>query len=119
MSRASTLYALPEAVRAELHRRYLEQKQLTVDEHLSWIVGQGYTVSRSSLHRYLVAYRDTMQVTKVDQEVARQSEEAKRLRCLELAAQSYRGDDQAELLSLAEDFLEWIQSAGTSRAPVA
>uniref|UniRef100_UPI003983B129 phage protein Gp27 family protein n=1 Tax=Pseudomonas chlororaphis TaxID=587753 RepID=UPI003983B129 len=119
MSRASKLYALPEVIREELHRRYLEYTHLTVDEHLAWIVGQGCTASRSSLHRYLVTHKDRMLAMKVDQGLARQSEEAKRLRCLELAAQSYRGDDQAELLSLAEGLLTWIRRTETSQTPVA
>jgi hypothetical protein len=60
-----------------------------------------------------------MQATRIDREVAAQSEEAKRLRCLELAAKSYSGDDQVELLSRAEGLLAWIQSAETSPAPIA
>ncbi|MBV2081952.1 phage protein Gp27 family protein [Pseudomonas sp. DKN 2791] len=119
MSRVSTLYALPEPVRTELHRRYLEHKYLTIDDHLSWITGQGYSTSRSSLHRYLAANKDEMLATKVDSEVTVQLEESTRLRCLELAAQSYRGGDQAELLSLAEGLLRWVQSVEASQTPVA
>ncbi|MNC59610.1 hypothetical protein D3C75_1094300 [compost metagenome] len=119
MSGFSKLYALPEAVRAELHKRYLEHPHLTINDHLRWIVEQGYAVSRSSLHRYLVTHKDAMLTAKLEQDILVKSEEATRLRCLELAAQSYRGDDQAELSGLAEGLLEWIQVAGANRASVA
>lgn len=119
MSGFSKLYALPEAVRAELHKRYLEHPHLTINDHLRWIVKQGYAVSRTSLHRYLVTHKDAMLAAKLEQDILVKSKEATRLRCLELAAQSYRGDDQAELLGRAEGLLEWVRSTGTSRAPVA
>ncbi|WP_060766325.1 phage protein Gp27 family protein [Pseudomonas fluorescens] len=119
MSGLSKLYTLPESVRVDLHRRYLEQQHLTINDHLRWVVEQGYAVSRSSLQRYLAANKEEMVAAKVDQEMTKQCKEATRLRCLELAAQYYRGNDQAELLSLAERFLGWIQSAEPSRALVA
>lgn len=119
MSGFSKLYALPEVVRAELHKRYLEHHHLTINDHLRWIVKQGYAVSRSSLHRYLVTHKDAMLAAKLEHDVLVKSEAATRLRCLELAAQSYRGDDQTELLGLADGLLEWIRSTETSRAPVA
>lgn len=119
MSGFSKLYALPEAVRAELQKRYLEHQHLTVNDHLHWIVEQGYVVSRSSLHRYLVTHKEAMLAAKLEHDALVKSEEATRLRCLELAAQSYRGHDQTELLGLAEGLLEWIRSTETRRASVA
>lgn len=119
MAGFSKLYNLPEAVRAELHKRYLERQHLTINDHLRWVVEQGYAVSRSSLHRYLATHKDGMVAAKLEQANLVRAEEATRLRCLELAAQSYRGGDQAELLSQAEGLLKWIRGAGPGPAPVA
>lgn len=110
MSGFSKLYALPEAVRAELHKRYLEHSHLTINDHLRWIVEQGYAVSRSSLQRYLAGHREEMVAMEVDREATRQRNETTRLRCLELAAQSYEGNDLDELLGKADSVLSWIQS---------
>ncbi|MNJ77345.1 hypothetical protein D3C77_748220 [compost metagenome] len=83
------------------------------------MMDQGYCVSRSSLHRYLVTHKEAASEAELERKAAIKSEEIMRFKCLEIAASIYRGDNQPELLRLAEDLLEWIQATDASREPVA
>lgn len=117
MSR-STLNTLPESVRAELLTRCLSYNHLTVNDHLSWLLEQGHTVSRSSLHRYLTAQKEGAMEAEQRRQDAIKSEERMRFKCLEIAAGIYKGNDQQELLGVAEDLMEWILMTDASREPV-
>lgn len=114
MSR-STLNVLPEPILTELLNRYFNFSHLTIDDHLSWIKDQGHLVSRSSLHRYLTTHKETASKVELERNAAIKAEEVVRLKCLEIAASFYKGDDQSELLGLAEDILGWIQTTDASR----
>jgi hypothetical protein len=72
---------------------------VVLNNHLRWIVEQGNAISRSPLHRYLVKHKDERVAAKLEQVNWVSAEEATRLRCLTLAAESYRGCELAELLS--------------------
>ena len=115
----SKVNTLPKSTLNELHQRVAESAHLTVNDHLEWIQEQGHCVSRSSLHRYLVAYRKTTLENESERSAAIQSEEALRRQCLDIAAKTYRGDDEAALLVIAQDLVDWIHAAKPSRAPVA
>lgn len=106
----SKLNSLPKNTLTKLHLRLVEQDHLTVNDHLMWIQEQGHSVSRSALHRYLVAYRKTMLENQSGRSAAIQSEEALRRHCLDIAAKTYRGDDEAALLVIAQNLVDWIHA---------
>lgn len=117
MSRSS-IEALPESIQKELGRRYLEERSLTLDDHVSWLLDQGYTVSRSSLHRYLSTRKDSLLLAEETRSEMVVAEETLRFRCLEIASSMYKGSDQLELIGLAEELIDWIQTTDSSRLPV-
>ena len=52
MSRRSTVYAIPEAIREELDRCIVAAGLGRYAEHAAWLADQGYAVSESALKRY-------------------------------------------------------------------
>lgn len=115
----SKLNKLPKTTLNQLHQRLVEQDHLTVNDHLIWIQEQGHSVSRSALHRYLMAYRKTMLENAFERGAAIQSEEALRRQCLDIASRTYKGEDKAALLGLAQDLVDWIHTAKLDRITVA
>lgn len=115
----STMEALPEDILTELTRKYFEQRYSSLDDHVAWLAEQGHTVSRLSLHRYMAAMKYPHLEDLVEWKKAVQNEESVRFRCLEIASTLYEGRDQRELLGLAEDLIEWIQTTDSARNPVA
>lgn len=115
----SKLNTLPRNTLTQLHQRLAEQGHLTVNDHLIWIQEQGHSVSRSGLHRYLMAYRKTILENASERGAAIQSEEALRRQCLDIASKTYKGEDKAALLSLAQDLVDWIHAAKPDRIIVA
>jgi hypothetical protein len=55
--RRSRIYELPAAIREELEARLGESGYGSLDEHVEWLAGQGYEISRSSVWRYIPAAR--------------------------------------------------------------
>lgn len=115
----SKLNALPKTTLNQLHQRLVEQDHLTVNDHVTWLQEQGHSVSRSALHRYLVAYRKTVIENESELSAAIQSEEALRRQCLDIAAKTYSGEDKAELLAVAQELVDWIHAAKPPRPSVA
>ena len=115
----SKLNKLPKTTLNQLHQRLVEQDHLTVNDHLIWIQEQGHSVSRSALHRYLVTYRKAMLENASERSAAIQSEEALRRQCLDIAARTYKGEDKAALLGLAQDLVDWIHASKPDRITVA
>jgi hypothetical protein len=103
-----TSNSVPEAIRAELLHRHLNSTHLSVDDHLVWLREQGYSVARESLHRYLNMHRDGELAAEQLRQDAIESEELMRLKCLEIAARLYKGDDQVGLLDLADSLVDWV-----------
>lgn len=115
----SKLNTLPKTTLNQLHQRLVEHDHLTVNDHLMWIHEKGHSVSRSALHRYLVAHRNTMRENASERSAAIQSEEALRRQCLDIASRTYKGEDETELLVIAQNLVDWIHATKTGRTPVA
>ncbi|MBD2179502.1 DUF3486 family protein [Pseudanabaena sp. FACHB-1998] len=50
---------LPRPVLRQLVKRFEQshRKQLIIDDHVDWLAGKGYTISRSSVHRFIKQLR--------------------------------------------------------------
>ncbi|MHB0764197.1 hypothetical protein ACYCFC_07465 [Stutzerimonas sp. NM35] len=71
-----------------------------------------------TLHRYLFGRKETLLQAQAEKDKALANEMSTRKRCLELASALYKGDDPKEMISIAEDLLDWIQQTDTARLPV-
>lgn len=124
MARASSLYALPESIRADLVKRRTEFKYLTFDDHVDWLSGLGYKISRSALGRYLADQAKLTQESEAQQKEADQLEIAQaaalmRLRCLEVASKFFDGTSTEELLQAADELTGWVQATETPHVLIA
>lgn len=57
MGARSSVYSLPEAVRAELDRRLRASGFGDYSGHEAWVAAQGFVVSRAAIHRYAAKLR--------------------------------------------------------------
>jgi hypothetical protein len=55
MPRALSVNSLPEEVQNELRQRLLSTGFGQFDAHVEWLSSKGFTLSRSSIHRYATA----------------------------------------------------------------
>ena len=118
MASSSSIEALPSDILETLVGQYLQHPAWTLDDHVLWLEGAGYKVSRSALHRYFFSRKETLLQAQADKEEAVALEMKTRQRCLEIASSLYKGDDPKELIGMAEDLLDWIQQTDTSRLSV-
>ena len=102
MARKFAINSLPADVRAELSENYHKYPAWTLTDHVDWLIGRGYAVSRSAVHRYLSPKAE-------DSAKPEPHAEQLRLRCLEVAASIYKGEDSAELKALAESLIAWVK----------
>lgn len=118
MPRVSSLFILPESIRVELIQRRAELKNWTLDDHVEWLAGLGYVVSRSALGRYLADQADSILEAEAQRKEAEQLERVHaqsliRLRCLEMASRFCETGTKDELLRTANELLGWVQPANT------
>lgn len=102
MARKWTIDALPADVRSQLLDQYRQFPGWTISDHAEWLSSQGYTVSRSAVHRYLVA-------KSAPEPSASAASSEYRMRCLEVASSLYKGSNPQELISLAESLMTWVE----------
>lgn len=117
MAKSSSIVSLPKDILDTLVHQYLHKPSWTLDDHVAWLAGVGYEVSRSSLHRYLFNRKETMLQAKAEKDMAIAAEMATRERCLQIAAGFYKGGDLNELIGIAEELLDWIQRVDTASVP--
>ncbi len=104
MGRRSTVERLPADIRAQFIEHVRQNPGWTLDSHVEWFSDRGYTMARSSIHRYIsgsierpsIEYRDTSDVDL-------------RMRALEVASGIYKGCDLQELIAAAEQLLAWVE----------
>ena len=106
MARKSTIDTLPDDVRAELLSNYRTYPAWTINDHTDWLVGKGFEISRSAVHRYL-----STRSSPLSPEEQMFSEQV-RLSCLEVAASVYKGEDPEELIATAKHLLSWVRTFG-------
>ncbi|MDO8931889.1 MAG: DUF3486 family protein [Rhodocyclaceae bacterium] len=96
--------ALPPDILRELKIRLLESRFTNYGKHAEWLQSLGYSMSKSSLHRYATTLRDEVLLLGADPE--RIAIMDLRMRCLELAALT--SPDADDITERADDFLDWI-----------
>lgn len=94
MGRKSTIYELPLKLQEQLMQRLLESGFSDYAGHTAWLAEQGYTVSKSAVHRFGMS-----------------SEEAPhyelRMRCAEIASRYSTSDT---IIGNAKALMRWINS---------
>lgn len=58
MARATTVSTLPLEVREELNNQLVKANFSNYDFIVAWLEDKGFTIARSSLHRYATKHRD-------------------------------------------------------------
>lgn len=108
MGRKSVMASVPKGILEELGRRYVEQPALTIDQHNEWLAEKGYTINRSSLHRYLQANHSPVQVEPAAVPPVASDAKSIRLGCLMVAATYALPGDKIDLIKTAENFVCWV-----------
>ena len=111
MGRPSKVDALPPAVRQALMQRIVGEGYGNYTAIETWLQEQGYTVSKSALHRIGKELKDARRDMRL-QELQRSSEQATvlvelRMRCLEASVATSSED----VMATAQQYLDWVLSA--------
>ena len=105
MPRATTINSLPTEVQDALRQRLLTTGFGQFEEHSEWLREQGYSVSKSAIHRYASAHATTI---KAQQQAGDSPSLVEaRLRCLEIAS-SLKPLSTSELVRDAGELLKWV-----------
>lgn len=104
MGRRSTVERLPADIRAQFIEHVRQNPGWTLGSHVEWFSERGYTMARSSIHRYISGSIERPSVDHLDTLDA-----DLRMRALEVASSIYKGSDPQELISTAEDLLAWVE----------
>ncbi|ELV3009257.1 phage protein Gp27 family protein [Pseudomonas aeruginosa] len=114
MGRTRIINKLPSTVREALISRAADRPGLTLDEHVRWLEEQGYNVSRSALHRFL-GCRNLNPSDGQDQAMGwTPDHQSIRFGCLIAASICVPAGDKSNLMSTAEELLEWVKG----KAPI-
>lgn len=105
MPRALSVNSLPEEVQNELRQRLLSTGFGQFDAHVEWLSSKGFTLSRSSIHRYATANAPSI-MSQQHPDNSPSTIEV-RLRCLEVAG-SLQPSGAAELIRDAEELMKWV-----------
>lgn len=105
MPRALSVNSLPEEIQNELRQRLLSAGFGQLDSHVEWLSSKGYTISRSSVHRYAAANAPSI-MSQQHPDNAPSTVEV-RLRCLE-AACSLQPSSASGLIRDAEELMKWV-----------
>lgn len=114
MGRKTAMASVPKDVLEELGRRYVEQPALTIDQHNNWLAEKGYTINRSSLHRYLQAKHSPVQAEPTAVSPVASDAKSIRLGCLMVAATYALPGDKVDLIRTAENFVGWVNQTATA-----
>lgn len=119
MPRKFAIDYLPSDVRDQLDSRIVDNPDLTVDKHTTWLAEQGFTVSRSSVGRYMLARKETITKQQAEKINDRLLERDDRIRCLEVASEHFIGDPARDLIPLAQKLFNWAETGVTPVSPEA
>ncbi|WP_418648846.1 phage protein Gp27 family protein [Thauera butanivorans] len=104
----SSVTTLPADVLDELNRRILASSFSDYVGHSAWLQQQGYSVSKSAIHRYATEHAsDLLASERIDSSLS--APEAK-LRCLEVVATLGVADSSDTAIEHAESLLRWVYS---------
>ncbi|WP_081462147.1 phage protein Gp27 family protein [Alicycliphilus denitrificans] len=105
MPRATTINSLPSEVQDALRQRLLTTGFGHYEEHSEWLREQGFSVSKSAIHRYASTHGTTIKAQQQGGDSPSLLEA--RLRCLEIAS-SLQPGSTSELIRDAGELLKWV-----------
>lgn len=105
MPRVTTINSLPSEIQDALRQRLLTTGFGQYEEHSEWLREQGFSVSKSAIHRYASTHATTIKAQQQGGDSPSLVEV--RLRCLEIASFLQPGG-ASELVRDAEDLLKWV-----------
>jgi len=106
MARSFRVNGLPPGILVQLRQRLIASQFSQYAQHAAWLQEQGFSVSKSAIHRFAVANAANLQT--VDEGRGKMDVET-RLRCLDIA--SRQTANEAETLARADAFLRWVRGA--------
>lgn len=103
MARTFSVSKLPESILQDLRHRIAHADFSNYESHAVWLKELGYTISKSSIHRYAMEQEASI---KGDALVSDTSVET-RLRCLEIASRLAGEHTSESLIQTANELLKW------------
>ena len=104
MPRNTAINTLPDDLQAQLRDRLFSSGFGQFEEHSEWLRQEGYSISKSAIHRYAKANATAIMAEQQTDSVPSQVEA--RLRCLEIAS-SLAPSSTEDLILDAERLLKW------------
>jgi len=105
MARKFAVKYLPKHVLSALNQRLIDAEFSNWDSHVQWLLSQGYSVARASLHRYGVATKAKHEQAKNNPTYAQA-----RMLCLKIAAAKCENASSEELIAYADQLLRWVET---------
>lgn len=106
MAKRHAVSLLSKEVLLQLHQRIVDSNFGNYSEHSNWLKSLGFSISKSSIHRYGMDNKD-----QICQSVAghNKTSDEMRMRCLELAHRMVGGNDSEALFEQADVLLRWVR----------
>lgn len=104
MGRRSAVERLPLEIRSQFIEHVGRNPGWTLDAHVEWFAERGYTMARSSIHRYISGAIERPSADQSDTSIP-----DLRMRALEVASSIYKGSDPQELIAVTEQLLSWVE----------
>ena len=104
MARTFSVSKLPASTLQDLRHRIANSDFSDYESHAAWLKELGYTISKSSIHRYAIEQEASI---KSEDHVHDSSVEA-RLRCLEVASRLAGEHTSESLIQTANELLKWV-----------
>ncbi|MBI3902928.1 MAG: DUF3486 family protein [Nitrosomonadales bacterium] len=113
MTQRNSCSTLPKDIRFQLHQRIVDSEFGDYSAHSDWLESLGYSISRSSIHRYVMDNEE--EIRRSVSERSALSEDEKfiidiRMRCLEVSSGFAEGDFDL-LFKKGEVVLNWVKSS--------
>lgn len=113
MAKRQAVLSLPNEVLIKLHQRLVDSNFGEYSEHSEWLLALGYSISKSTLHRYAKdhEYKIRSANRALDTVDGMDSQRMDiRMRCLEVASNSVTDGDFDLLIKKAEELFCWVCS---------
>ena len=105
MPQTTAINSLPSEVQDALRQRLLATGFGQYEKHSEWLREQGFSVSKSAIHRYASTHGTTIKAQQQSGDSPSLVEA--RLRCLEIAS-SLKPGSASELVRDAGELLKWV-----------
>ena len=104
MARTSPIDRLPADIKNQLYKELINTNFTDYDHIYSWLIGKGFNISRSSIHRYSVKHKDEIIGLSYEDRIKKAN---LRLSALNIESQLYSGEAPNAIKDRAELILKW------------